>query len=168
MNQRMTNKVVAYVTRGADLLVFRQPHSPDAGLQVPAGTVEPGESLESAALREVREETGLDRLEIRSFLGTRDHDMRAFGRDETQRRSFFHLIAPDSAPETWTHFETDGGRSRTPIEFRFSWVRLTDGLPDLIAGQGALLDGLLQPSRGRAPITEVVRADVGRSPTRGE
>jgi hypothetical protein len=43
-------KVVAYVTRGRELLVFTQPGSPweETGIQVPAGTVYDGEPLEQA------------------------------------------------------------------------------------------------------------------------
>lgn len=58
-------KVTAFVTRdsenGRELLVFRHPN---AGVQLPAGTIEPGESAESAVLREVQEETGLTSVEI--------------------------------------------------------------------------------------------------------
>ena len=69
--RRMTTarKVLAYVTRGRRLLVFRQPESPEAGIQVPAGTVEEGEGPEVAVLREAREETGLDGLRLDAFLG---------------------------------------------------------------------------------------------------
>jgi 8-oxo-dGTP pyrophosphatase MutT (NUDIX family) len=52
-------KVVIYATWGDRLLVFRQPDFPDAGIQVPGGTVEDGERIEEAAAREFKEETGL-------------------------------------------------------------------------------------------------------------
>jgi len=59
------HKVTAFITRGsgpaAELLVFRHPA---AGIQLPAGTVEPGERFEVAALREAREESGIDRLRL--------------------------------------------------------------------------------------------------------
>jgi 8-oxo-dGTP pyrophosphatase MutT (NUDIX family) len=58
-------KVTAFVTRettgGRELLVFRHPN---AGVQLPAGTIEPGESPEDAVLREVWEETGLTSVEV--------------------------------------------------------------------------------------------------------
>ncbi|MEW5986825.1 MAG: NUDIX domain-containing protein [Chloroflexota bacterium] len=62
-------KVTAFVTRGtgpaAELLVFRHP---TAGVQVPAGTVEIGETVEAAVLREVYEETGLANVQIMGKL----------------------------------------------------------------------------------------------------
>ncbi len=77
-------KVTAFVTRrapsgdGHELLVFRHP---DAGIQLPAGSVEPGESPAAAALREVEEETGLRETQLVAHLGTRVtdlHDVKAF------------------------------------------------------------------------------------------
>ncbi len=59
-----TEKVTAYITDGDKLLVFSHPHHPDAGIQVPTGTVEQSEPLDDAVLREAHEETGLDNLEI--------------------------------------------------------------------------------------------------------
>jgi 8-oxo-dGTP diphosphatase len=43
------------------LLLIRRGHEPSRGLwSLPGGRVEPGETLEQAVVREVREETGLD------------------------------------------------------------------------------------------------------------
>jgi 8-oxo-dGTP pyrophosphatase MutT (NUDIX family) len=64
-------KVTAFITLstpdGSYLLLFEHPH---AGIQIPAGTVEPGETPESAAVREAAEETGLTALTLRRALGT--------------------------------------------------------------------------------------------------
>ena len=58
-------KVVCYITRTSEgqehLLLLRHPY---AGNQIPAGTVETGESFEAGALREAREETGLAALSV--------------------------------------------------------------------------------------------------------
>ncbi len=66
-------KVTAFITRpgqdGAELLLFQHPN---AGIQIPAGTVEEGEPLDRAVLREVTEETGLTRVRIVHHIGWRD------------------------------------------------------------------------------------------------
>jgi 8-oxo-dGTP pyrophosphatase MutT (NUDIX family) len=76
MNVDPVGKVVAFITReanegqaneGRQLLVFRHPN---AGIQLPAGTMELGETPEIAVLREVREETGLTAVQIVTLLGT--------------------------------------------------------------------------------------------------
>lgn len=64
-------KVFAYITSGNRLLVFWHPDAPEAGTQVPAGTVEPGERPEAAVLREAFEETSLPGLELAGLLGER-------------------------------------------------------------------------------------------------
>ena len=63
-------KVTAFVTRERDgvreLLVFKHPN---AGIQIPAGTVEDGENPETAVMREIYEETGLQLVKIEKSLG---------------------------------------------------------------------------------------------------
>lgn len=69
-------KVTSFVTRGAgeaaELLVFWHLNS---GIQVPAGSVEEGESFEQAAIREVFEETALQNLELLRQLGLRKYSL---------------------------------------------------------------------------------------------
>ena len=140
MSKPITGKVVAYITQDDRLLVFSHPAFPEVGIQVPAGTMKEGEAPEEAVLREAREESGLDELEIRSLLGVQDYDLAAYGRAEIQRRYFFHLEFHGEAPATWRHYEanpSDG--SPAPIEFEFYWVRLPDEVPELSGDQGALL-----------------------------
>lgn len=64
-------KVTVFITWGEPgdeaLLLFRHPY---AGIQIPAGTVEVGETPAAAALREAREESGLRDLVVERYLGT--------------------------------------------------------------------------------------------------
>lgn len=102
------NKVVAYITYEDRLLVFRQPHSPKAGIQVPAGTVEEGEDPDAAVLREAREETGLDNLHVIGFLGEQARDLADCGRHEIHNRRFYHLHCIGDPPVRWRHHELYG------------------------------------------------------------
>ena len=132
-------KVVAYITHGGKLLVFRHTQHPEAGIQVPAGTVEEGELPMHAVMREAREETGLERLEMRAFLGKQRYHLEWFDRSEVQVRHFYHLELLGEAPATWQHCESS---PEGPVPFEFFWATLPHGVPHLAAGQGELLSAL--------------------------
>jgi len=142
MSRVTAEKVVAYITQGERLLVFCHTQFPEAGIQVPAGTVEPGESREEALLREVREETGLEKLTVVSFLGTSDVHVAPARRNEVHRCYFYHLRHHGETLDRWRHYEMDpSDGSPAPIEFEFYWVQFPDNVPDL-GVQGAFLDEL--------------------------
>jgi 8-oxo-dGTP pyrophosphatase MutT (NUDIX family) len=67
---RSIQKATAFVTRlvegTAELLLIEHP---TAGIQLPSGTVELGETVEAAVLRETAEETGLENIRIIRELG---------------------------------------------------------------------------------------------------
>lgn len=137
-------KGIAYVTRGRELLVFIHPFSPEAGIQVPAGTIEPDESPERGTLREAREETGLKHLRLGAYLGYQRRDMSDFDRSEIHHRYFYHLICEEHAPERWVHGEFDlADRSKMRHVFEFYWADLPDGVPTIIADQGLMIDRLI-------------------------
>lgn len=137
-------KVFAYVTRGQQLLVFEHTDAPEAGIQVPAGTVEAGETIEHAVLREAREETGLQSLVLVDFLGYQRRDMSDYDVSQIHHRYFYHLRCDGDAPDRWTHlekFRSDSSPRHEP--FLLYWVDLPDGVPDFIADHGILIETLV-------------------------
>ena len=142
---KLKHKAFAYVTHGDRLLVFRHPDVPEAGIQVPAGTIRAGERPEDAVLREAWEETGLSDLALIRFLGEQWRELTDEGIDETHHRFFYHLRHTGEPPELWCHQEDDpDDGSDHPIRFEFSWARLPDGVPPLVAGHDAMLPRLLE------------------------
>ena len=135
---KRVQKALAYVTRGDDLLVFRHRDHPlhDVGVQVPAGTVRPGESPQQAVVREVVEETGLTSLQLVAALGAVDYDVRP-GRPEVHERHFFHFAAPPDSPHEWLWHEDHDGLL-PPTAFLYWWLPIDKGHV-LAAGMGALL-----------------------------
>lgn len=144
----LKRKVFAYITHGNRLLVFRQPGSPEAGIQVPAGTVEAHEPLDEAVIREASEETGLTGFILVRFLGDQMRDMTEFGRNELHHRHFYHLRYDGETPSMWLHTEPDPDHGGHVVPFEFSWVLLPDEVPELIADHGAMLSRLFENDRG--------------------
>ena len=129
-------KVVCYVVVDGRLLVFRHvDHSPEeVGIQVPAGGIEPGEDPAAAAVREAREETGLEGFRLVGKLGTAEYDVAPY-RNEIHQRHFFELTVDGDVPERWDSAETSYGE---PIRFECFWIPIAQG-HILQGGQGALL-----------------------------
>ena len=125
-------------------MVFTHRDFPEAGVQVPAGTVEEGEILDAAVLCEVHEETGLAPTAVRNtaFLGRRFWKTGPYCHD----RYFYHLLLTVNVPDTWLHYETSGGKSE-PIAFSFHWVKRNDPCLRLAGEQDALLWKLSQPAQ---------------------
>lgn len=75
MNE-VIQKVTAFIVRERggvkELLVFKHP---TAGVQIPAGTVEKDEDIETAVKRETYEETGLQFVEIENYLGCFENEL---------------------------------------------------------------------------------------------
>ena len=99
-------RVVVYVERGRDLLVFEHRDHPGARTQVPAGGVDPEEELQAAAVREVAEETGVALLAEPTLIGTHDHPD---GLGRPARSHFFRVDAPPGLPDEWEHVVTGEG-----------------------------------------------------------
>src|SRR5699024_4582488 len=105
--------------------LFTHPDQPEAGVQVPAGTIQWGETPADAALREAREETNLESLDLGRWLGRDVFDAHAIGRDELHDRWFWHVVAGGEVPETWRHGEMFGANgSSAEVSSDFFWVDL--------------------------------------------
>lgn len=136
-------KVYAYITSADRLLVFKHRDYPEAGIQVPGGTLEAGEDPEQGVLREAREETGLAGLVLEGLLGVDEFDQAPYGVDEVQKRYFYHLRVEGEAPERFVHpelYRSDG--EALPLAFEFWWAALPQEVPWLIAGHGRFLPEL--------------------------
>ncbi|WP_457965212.1 NUDIX domain-containing protein [Arthrobacter sp. D1-29] len=141
------NKIAIYVFNpGLDrYLTFVQPGYPEAGRQVPAGTIEAGETPLQAASRELGEETGRAAgLPLFHFADT-IYDMREYKPEIHHRSWFFGIAAADEFPSgPWNHVERRGGRIEQVAEF--SWTD-TSAEEELIAGHGHLLPLALHLAR---------------------
>jgi len=95
-------KVTALITRqrGAQrqLLLIRHPY---AGIQIPAGTIEPDETPNEAALREASEETGLSDLTVAAYLGNEQTSLPPNQR--AIRHSTTIYSRPDAGSFDWAH-----------------------------------------------------------------
>jgi ADP-ribose pyrophosphatase YjhB (NUDIX family) len=91
-------KVLAYITRQhqvhTQLLVFDHHQMPEAGTQVPAGTVEEGEVIETALWREVEEEAGLLPAQLSLVRKLAEYESLEWG----TLRHVFHLQAEVDYP----------------------------------------------------------------------
>ena len=126
---------VAYVVRGNELLVFEQDQTA-RGLEVPAGRLEPGESLRAAIVREVREEAGVE-AEFVEELGMLEDVAPRYGE---LRVNHFVAMRTDDPRDAWSHAVTGSG-DEVGLVFNCRFVPLDREL-DLRPPQGAFLHRL--------------------------
>lgn len=118
-------RVVCFVTRkgSSDVLVQESLNPPDTGTRVPAGGIEPGETVAGAAVRKVFEETGLD-VRFQNLLGYAEHP----APDGTSWRTAYVHLDVEYAPDTWEHRSIGAEEVR---DLRCRWaardVELTGG-----------------------------------------
>jgi bis(5'-nucleosidyl)-tetraphosphatase len=95
---------------------------------LPKGRVEPGETLEQAAHREIAEETGLSELQLIANLGARER--LSYGKKSWKKTHYFLFI---------TH-QIHGTPSEEDQDNELHWCPIND-LPDLLwPEQKALID----------------------------
>ena len=128
-------RVVAYVTRGHELLVFDHRDQPDVPTQVPAGRVDPDESLEEGVLREVEEETGVSVTVVVELAGPEKFG-ELYGPSVHESHAF-HAVAEPGGPDNWEH-QVRGSGVDAGFVFTCRWVPLDDcpplwGNPDPLA-----------------------------------
>jgi len=142
---QVKEKAVFYVVQDGHLLVFTHLQHPMhvTGVQVPAGSIKPGETPKRAAMRELFEETGIVGSVSRE-LGTAAYDVRPM-RDEIAHRYFFELEVPQQdLSRRWVAGEEDpscGGKTET---WECWWLPLEQAHV-LAAGLGSQLWKLNQP-----------------------
>jgi 8-oxo-dGTP pyrophosphatase MutT (NUDIX family) len=126
---------VAYVLRERELLVFEQEQTA-RGLEVPAGRLEPGESLRDAIVREVREEAGVE-AEFVQELGKLEDVAPRYGE---VRVNHFVAMRTDDPRSSWSHAVTGSG-DEVGLVFNCRFVPL-DAPLELRPPQGAFLHRL--------------------------
>jgi 8-oxo-dGTP pyrophosphatase MutT (NUDIX family) len=147
---KTVKKVFAYIIRENKLLVFKHPDHADAGIQVPAGTVEENESLENAVIREASEETGLSNFKIEKYLGNSVYHVKE--KDETHDRYYFLLSCMDKKinRSEWIHGEknelhfTEIDKRYGMIRFSFYWLDIFHARMQLNRGHSEKLNKIPQ------------------------
>jgi 8-oxo-dGTP diphosphatase len=156
------------VVKGADVLLLRRGHAPRIGfLDVPGGFLEAGESLETCARRELREETGLTlgRIEPLSFHWD-EYALHGFGRFPTMNWYFVGewrrgepVAADDAASAEWVPVAKLASLRR-----RYSWAHMGALFGELrawmaarapraarVAGKPEMRDPVTRDARRRRP-----------------
>jgi lincosamide nucleotidyltransferase len=156
-------RVACYVTREhagrPELLVYDHADFPDAGTQVPAGGVEPGETFPESALREVREETGLAQVEFDRLLGESDRPHPTSG--ESRLTTYIHLRLTGMTAERWLHVVRGRGED-ADLRFDCRWeplpIELADDQHELAWRLSEATDTLAQ-DRLDSAIKDALEAD---------
>jgi ADP-ribose pyrophosphatase YjhB (NUDIX family) len=163
-----SSSVVVYVTRehprsGIDqLLVFDVVDEPEYTAVVPGGRLDPGESVEEGAVRDVREETGID-VEVVRDLGAYE------GRHAMH---FLQAVPVGQTPDEWEHRNPPRPGIESESLVRCRWIQIRPGL-DLWGERGALVEALIRRrvvvyvTRERNGVTELLTIEVKDMPELG-
>src|SRR5688572_15060942 len=134
------DKVLVYALRRRgsrnEVLVHEHRDAPGAGVQVPAGTVEAGETASNAAARELFEETGLGATSRPALIRV----YRWFN-DDTRGWNLRHVYTVDvqqGGPDAWAHTISGNGQDRRMV-FHCRWLPLDEATHALVGDQGGSL-----------------------------
>lgn len=132
-------KVLAYIFRASnglrELLVFDHRDTPEVNPQVPAGTVDLGEEIEKAILREVYEESGLKLSSYDSYLGEFIYHRKDL--NQIHKRNVY-IFSINEIRDKWTHIVSDGEEDKGQ-EFDFYWLPIEKARQTLVAQMGDYL-----------------------------
>jgi len=123
----LRKRVVAYVTRGRELLVFDH----EGVTHVPAGRIDADESLEEGLVREVEEETGVTGIRVVREVAGPEEVARLHGTGGNESHAF-HAVTDAETPSEWKH-AVGGTGMDSQFVFRCRWVPLDE--PPLLWGK---------------------------------
>lgn len=108
--------VGAVIRRDNTVLLLRRPSDDFMGgiYELPSGKVEPGETLDAALGREVKEETGLDLTTIETYLGSFDYTS---GSGKKSRQFNFAIEVAGTEPVVPQEHDS------------YQWTDLTESMP---------------------------------------
>jgi 8-oxo-dGTP pyrophosphatase MutT (NUDIX family) len=126
------------VVRPDRVLVLRRPKRDE--VRLPKGHIEPGESAEFAALREVCEESGLEGLSIRTDLGEQIVEFDRRGERVVRTERYFLMDVEGSATSSFggeAQFEPewvtwDTALTRLTFEAEREWVRRARRVSEIV------------------------------------
>jgi ADP-ribose pyrophosphatase YjhB (NUDIX family) len=122
----LRKRVVGYLTRERDgrteLLVIGHADMPEF-VEVPAGRLDPDETLEDGLVREVEEETGVTGIRIVRELADADEFARLFGPRKNESHAFHAEAGSDS--DEWAHPVAGSGADAGMIHL-CRWVPLDE------------------------------------------
>jgi 8-oxo-dGTP pyrophosphatase MutT (NUDIX family) len=126
LREIVRSRVVAYVTRDRDgrteLLTIEAAQYPEEGIQVPAGRIDHGETLEEGLRRELAEETGVTGVRVLRELPDFECTYPTFYDNHA-----FHVVAEEKTADAWEH-RVRGKGADSGLVHLCRWVPLT---PDL-------------------------------------
>ena len=139
-------KVLAYITKDEHaeqkILVFEHKDHPEAGLQVPGGTIEDDELLIDALYREIEEETGIRREQLQlNGKVNKNNYFPENRKDVIHERNIFHLTFTGGDENEWDTCVNSNGKDNGMI-FHCRWIPVND-LPALAAKQDEAIDFII-------------------------